>query len=190
MNSLSTGHSMDTSPSSENTTDFIKLLTAHQSALRGLIAAMLPGSGDIDDILQDTNVVLWEKRDIYDRKTEFKPWAYGIARNKVRQHWSKKKQHAGVSLPEEFLDAVADARQAQHADDFDKRRSALMHCLTQLRPRDRDLIYACYEAREGLDSRVRRFGLTAASIRVTTHRIRKKLRECVEKRLSWQGDGA
>lgn len=180
---------MDSSPSSENTTDFVKLLTAHQTALRGLIAAMLPGSADIDDVLQETNVVLWEKRDNYDWKAEFKPWAYGIARNKVRQHWSKKKKHAGVSLPEEFLDAVADARQAQLPDDFHKKRSALMQCMTQLKPRDRDLIYACYEAREGLDSRVRKFGLTAESIRVTTHRIRKKLRECVEKRLIWEGGG-
>lgn len=180
---------VETSPSSENSADFIRLLTAYQPALRGLVAAMLPGSQDIDDILQDTNVVIWEKRNSYDGEAEFKPWAYGIARNKVRQYWAHKKQQMCVNLSDEFLDAVADARQIDHSDDFSKKRVALTQCLEQLKLRDRELIYACYEAREGLDSRVRKFELTAASIRVTTHRIRKKLRKCVERRILWQGGG-
>ncbi len=150
---------------------------------------MLPGSQDIDDILQDTNVVIWEKRNSYDSEAEFKPWAYGIARNKVRQYWANKKHQTCVNFSDEFLDAVADARQVDRPDDFSKKRAALTQCLTQLKSRDRELIYACYEAREGLDARVRKFELTAASIRVTTHRIRTKLRVCVEKRLLWQGGG-
>lgn len=179
---------MDTSPSSQNSSDFIRLLTAHQPALRGLVAAMLPGSQDIDDILQDTNVILWEKRDKYDWDAPFKSWAYGIARNKVRQHWRKQKKNICVAVSDGFLDAVAEAREADAPDEFQQKRAALNLCLNHLKPRDRELIDACYEAREGLDARVVQFGLTAASLRVTTHRIRKKLRDCVEKRLAWKGE--
>lgn len=48
---------------SDSTHEFIKLLTGHQPSLRAFIVSLLPGSDDIDDILQDTNVVLWEKMD-------------------------------------------------------------------------------------------------------------------------------
>lgn len=181
---------MDTPESSENSAEFIRLLTTHQSALRGLVAALLPGSQDIDDVLQDANVILWEKRDKYDWDASFRSWAYGVARNKVRQHWRKQKKETCVTLSEEFHDAEAEACQSETPDDFQQKRAALDLCLNNLKPRDRELIDACYEAREGVDTRVVQFGLTAASLRVTTHRIRKKLRICVEKRLTWKGECA
>ena len=149
---------------------------------------MLPGNQDVDDILQDTNVILWEKRKKYNWEMDFKPWASGIARNKVRQYWSHHKQQSCVHVDDEFLDAVAQARENDTTDDFSKKREALTQCMSRLKSRDRDLIHAHSSTKESLETRVNKFGLTAASLRVTVHRIRKKLRLCIEKHVAWEGD--
>ncbi len=148
---------------------------------------MLPGNQDVDDILQDTNVILWEKRKKYNWEMDFKPWASGIARNKVRQYWASHKHDSCINLDEDFLDAVAQAHQHNSVDKFAQKREALAQCMALLKSRDRDLIHAYSYNQESLDSRLKKFGLTAASLRVTTHRIRKKLRLCIEKRLAWEG---
>ncbi|MFT5633595.1 MAG: RNA polymerase sigma-70 factor (ECF subfamily) [Rubritalea sp.] len=38
---------------------FIKLLTEHQANLRAFIVSLMPGSPDVADVLQETNVILW-----------------------------------------------------------------------------------------------------------------------------------
>ena len=38
---------------------FIKLLTEHQANLRAFIVSLMPGSPDVADVLQETNVIPW-----------------------------------------------------------------------------------------------------------------------------------
>lgn len=47
--------------------EFIRQLTGAQCSLRGYILALLGGQKkEADDVLQDTNVAIWEKRTKYD----------------------------------------------------------------------------------------------------------------------------
>lgn len=41
---------------------YVTLMTKHQANLRAFIVSLMPGSRDVDDVLQDTNAVLWQKR--------------------------------------------------------------------------------------------------------------------------------
>ena len=45
----------------EPLSEFITLLTEHQPVLRGYIRSLLPNASDIQDVLQNTNIVLWER---------------------------------------------------------------------------------------------------------------------------------
>lgn len=168
--------------------EYIKLLTAHQPVLRGLILAMLPGNQDVDDILQNTNLILWEKRKKYNWAMDFKPWACTFARNKVREYRRKNVSHACVYVDDEFLDAVAQANQDHSSDDFRRKREALSLCMSRLKPREKDMMDTFYETKESMEFRMNQFAMSAASLRVTMHRIRKKLRLCIETRLAWEGN--
>ena len=49
-------------PSATDEPAFVSDLTAHQGVLHAFLVSLLPGNPDVDDILQRTNLVLWEKR--------------------------------------------------------------------------------------------------------------------------------
>ena len=175
-------HSLTTS------SEFIQLLTNHQTALRGYVISLLPGCQDVNDVLQDTNVVLWEKMHTFEDGSNFQAWAFAIARNKVMQYWTKQKKLHRITLSETLLEAVTEARQEMRPELLENKLSALSQCLQQLKDTERKLIDARYNKRAGLQSYSKESGRTVASIRVTLHRIRCKLRQCVDKRLDWKGD--
>ncbi len=168
-------------------TEFVKQLTQHQAALRGFIIALLPGSCDVGDILQETNVVLWEKQSSYQAGTNFQAWAFSVARIKVMQHWDQQKKHQCVSLSEEAIAAIADSRAMSNATVEDKKFSALQQCMAKLRGSELDVVNARYTMGESLESLAQNMGTSGGSLRVTLFRIRAKLRKCVDLRLEQEG---
>jgi hypothetical protein len=54
--------------------EFSQLLASHQDVLIWFIRSLLPGSPDVDDILQETNLVLWKKWDPFETGTSFLNW--------------------------------------------------------------------------------------------------------------------
>ncbi|GAA5495095.1 RNA polymerase sigma-70 factor, ECF subfamily [Rubritalea squalenifaciens DSM 18772] len=175
------------SPENQITSDFIRLITDHQNALRGLIVAMLPGSQDINDILQDTNVILWEKRQSYKAGSDFKAWAYAIARIKVMQHWDQRKRLGKILLNEEIVNAAAEMRSTEPSGADEIKLNALRKCLSALTAQEQDLINARYTSHGGLTNYAERTQKSAESLRAILYRTRKKLRKCIDKRLDMRG---
>ena len=74
--------------------EYLQLVTRHQAAICGYIRSIAPGL-NVDDVLQETNIVLWEKADTFQRGTNFKAFAFRIAhfktlealRRQKRDHW-------------------------------------------------------------------------------------------------------
>ena len=59
--------------------EFVQLLTGIQSNLYSYICSLIVDTSGAFDVLQETNVVLWDKADEYDPGRPFRPWAYQIA---------------------------------------------------------------------------------------------------------------
>ena len=62
---------------------FVDHITSVQQALFAYILVLLPNIADASDVLQETNLVLWRKRDEFRLDQEFLPWARAIARYQV-----------------------------------------------------------------------------------------------------------
>ena len=58
---------------------FVEMLTQHQRKLYGYIYTLVRNSADSDDLLQETNLVLWNKRLEYEFGNNFIAWACRIA---------------------------------------------------------------------------------------------------------------
>jgi RNA polymerase sigma-70 factor (ECF subfamily) len=164
--------------------EFVKLLTEHQMALRCFILSMLPGCQDVEDVLQDTNVVLWEKMMSYEPGTNFRAWAFTVARNKVMQYRDHESRANRIVLSEVLLDAIEDARGEIPPDALEGKLNALNQCLALLSIPERNLIRMRY-AEQGKE-KLALLQRPAASVRVALCRIRGKLRECVERRIRWR----
>ena len=68
-------------------------------------------------------------------------------------------------------------------DDLLERHAALKECLKLLKPESRELLLLRYGSRETLASFSSRVGRSLGGLRVTLHRLRRELAECIERRL-------
>ena len=56
-------------------TRFVSEVTAAQPKMRSYIAKLVANASSVDDILQESNRVLWEKREDWQEGTVFLKWA-------------------------------------------------------------------------------------------------------------------
>lgn len=172
-------------PSSDNASQFVSLLTDHQSAIRAFILSMLPGCEDVRDVMQETNIVLWKKMETFQPGTNFRAWAFTVARHKVMQHRDRMMRGKRLVFDEKLLDVIEEERVEQLPEAMEQKLVALNQCLASLNEEDRRIIRLRYAGEEA--EPFSEENRTSASIRVSLCRIRRKLRDCIEKRLRWKG---
>ena len=68
---------------------FDLLISNHKNELRSFLSNKVRSEA-LDDLLQDIWLATWESLPHFDRKSAFKTWLFGIAMNKVRDHWRRK----------------------------------------------------------------------------------------------------
>lgn len=160
-------------------TEFIREFTRHQRRLYLLILSQVPWPSDAEEILQEANVVLWQKREQFEAGTNFFAWAAQVCRFEVLK---SRRRHARSKLQfsDEFLAAVADEVE-QRADELEARRHALAACLKKLKTADRRLIQARYQPGVSGESLAESLGRPANSVYQSIGRIRKALGECIRR---------
>lgn len=176
-------------PTSPELAEFVRLLTEHQAALRGYIRALIPSASDVGDVLQNTNLALWERRRDFVPGSNFKSWAFTLARYRALEHRRALRRDHRLVFDDELLDLLA--KTAGHgfdADSLERKRLALNHCLKQLKSKDRALLASRYSGDCTLGEYSLADGRSPGSLRVILNRLRTILRRCVEDRLALEGD--
>lgn len=158
--------------------EFVGQIARHQAALHAYIISLMPGMDGVDDVLQETNLVLWEKRKTFQAGTNFRAWACAIARFKVMGHRQKLAQLGFQMLEEDLADQLASECEAE-LDEFDERLRALNRCLGRLQDKERGLIEHRYFSGHTLDEYASQCGRPVNSLRVSLFRIRAALKKCI-----------
>ena len=63
--------------------EFVSLLTASQRRLYAFICTLVIDRTDADEVLQETNLALWEQAERFEAGTDFVAWACRVAHYKV-----------------------------------------------------------------------------------------------------------
>ena len=166
----------------ESRRQFVRLLTQHQRLVYGYILKMVVNWNDADEILQETNLRLWEEFDRFEPGTDFAAWAIRVAYYQVLT-WRKKRDRSRLVFDEIAIEAISDEGRVS-AVVQDVREGALSACLEQLTVRNRDLIKRCYAGKHTIRRVAEELNRSAESIYKSVQRIRLTLHRCVEQRLS------
>ncbi|HVJ45696.1 MAG TPA: sigma-70 family RNA polymerase sigma factor [Luteolibacter sp.] len=169
------------SSSPGHTPAFVGHLTGCQSSLYVFISALLGGAEGAADVLQETNIVLWNKAGDYDPSRPFLPWAYTFARFQVMA-WRKKQSRSRLVLDDELVARVADEFDVKDVR-ADRQLEALENCLTLLPPAQRELLDSRYFHGKGVSEIAGKAGRAENAIAANLYRIRKVLMECVKSKL-------
>lgn len=169
--------------------DFVSLLTFHQADLWAFLIAMMPGHPDVADVLQKTNLVLWEKRGNFELGTNFRAWALTVARFEALKHLKSLRRDQIFVFDDELLEQLSEEAESSLTNS-QSRLDALKHCLNQLRPQDRELLEHRYSSSGILGSYAKSKGRSVSSLSVTLFRLRAVLRQCVSRQLNAEGGQA
>ncbi|MEY4245226.1 MAG: hypothetical protein RLZZ245_2811 [Verrucomicrobiota bacterium] len=161
---------------------FVQLVVNHQPALRAFVHSLLPGSPEVDDVIQDTNAEIWTKRGDFRIGTNFKSWMFSVAKFKVMSVWRDRQRRKVWAVPEETLIMLVERIEDGALADTESRHEALRFCLGRLRAEDRTLILNRYIANHNLDRLEQESGRKKDSLKVSLHRIRTALRVCMNRR--------
>lgn len=124
--------------------DFVAQLVQHQRRIYAFIGSLVHHQADIEDLYQQTCLLLWKKHEQYDGSREFLPWACGFAKHEVFNYLRKRDKRGRVYLSEQVLAEIAEEHLRTEAEG-DARRELLDGCLAKLQDRQRGLLRRCYE---------------------------------------------
>lgn len=170
--------------------DFVKLLADHQTVIRSFVISLLPGAPGVDDVIQETNALMWKKRAEFEIGTNYRAWALTIARFQVMSHRRILRQRRWVTLDSDVAELLADELESQPDPDFTERRiEALRTCIGQVRPEDRDLLMQRYWHKTRLQDFAVIHGRSLNGLKVQLFRLRAALKRCIESQLQLQLPG-
>ena len=158
--------------------EFVSQIARYQSALHAYIISLMPGVDGVDDVLQETNLVLWEKRRTFEPGSNFRAWACAIARFSVMSH-RRKLACLGMELLDDDLAEQLAAECEAEPEELANRLRALENCLSRLPEKERALIDCRYFSDSNLDEYAEQSGRTADSLRVSLFRLRAALKKCI-----------
>ncbi|MEM7476250.1 MAG: sigma-70 family RNA polymerase sigma factor [Planctomycetota bacterium] len=162
--------------------DTIRQITKHQPAILAYILTLHPDRSEAQDILQETNVVLWQKLEDYQDGTSFKAWAFRIAYLQTLAHFKRKKRKSWLGFSSELVETLATEAEPILSD-LEHRQQALQNCLQKLADRDREIVRSHYESSLPLADISRKLNRSVGALKQVLFRVRKSLRTCVEQSL-------
>lgn len=152
----------DASPEKRQLGTVVREIAACQSALYAHVCALLGSSAGAADVLQEVNLVLWERAMEYDAGRPFLPWARRIAYFQVLAY-RKRVSREKLLFDDDLLAQVSDALRRRD-EAADRELEALDGCIARLSPRHRAVAEARYRDDEPVESIARRAGKAANAV--------------------------
>jgi RNA polymerase sigma-70 factor, ECF subfamily len=163
--------------------EFVRQLTLHQTAILAYLRSLMPGCSGAQDVLQETNIKLWEKKDDFTPGTNFKSWAFAVARFEMLGQRRRLRRNGWLVFSDSVAEQLADDLAEQNSD-HETELQALDRCLEKLNPHDLDLVRTRYASGRGLDEYARSLNRSAGTMKARLFKIRAALRRCVESTLA------
>jgi len=147
-----------------------QLLGALGGRLRAYFARRLGGAeAAAEDLVQETLLAIHLKRDSYDVRQPFTPWAYAIGRYKLLDHFRRQGVRRAVPLEDAGVLLAAET-----ADEGVARRD-LDALMADLAPRQRALIEDVKLTGYSIEEAARRHGFSPGAAKVALHRSLRRL---------------
>jgi RNA polymerase sigma-70 factor (ECF subfamily) len=164
------------------------VVRAFQARLRASVAYLSPPGVDADEIAHRAFVEAFRRIDDYRSGTQFYAWLSAIARALVLGELRRMRREA--ARRERYLErVVAEAAEAdlEGGDDLGERRvRALRECLGSLPAELRELLEMRYSGDASIADIARRTGRSGTAVKVRLFDLRRRLRDCVDRRLAWE----
>lgn len=156
------------------------LFVQHLPALRGFVLSLVSDYSLVDDVVQETFLVVSTKAGEFQRGSNFRAWAWTIARYKVLQTLQKTPK-AEQRLSDEVIESLC-ATEASEEWPAEEQLRQLAECVRELAPKARQAVELRYQQAHKPPEIARLMGWSVDAVHVALSRARVTLRDCVQRR--------
>lgn len=157
--------------------EFVRLLGENQHRIFVYLMSMMHDRSAVEDVQQETNLVLWREFDSFEPNSNFAAWSCRVAFNQMRA-WRKKQQRDRLVFSDAFIEALSGEIDSRTLS-IDSRLDALAKCLEKLPTHHRQLIQYRYNFGNAIEEIATRMNRGPDAIYRLLSRIRYSLLECV-----------
>ncbi len=168
--------------------EFVALLARHDLSIRRFVRSLLPSPDGVDDVVQDTALECWKKFTEFspesseDPANSFIRWACVIARYKVMS-WQRDKARDRLVFRESVIERLAESAM-ENAGQRELEQAAIERCLEKLPDEQRRLVLSVHVPGESVSAIAQETGEAARRLYSKVNVLRKRLLECVGKRIA------
>jgi RNA polymerase sigma-70 factor (ECF subfamily) len=145
--------------------------------------------GDPDaanDVLQETNIVLWRESRQFVPGTNFKAWAFRIAHFQCMAYRQRRLRDKVVFSDDVVAALAVEAKELDST--YEGRAAALVRCLEQIQPRSREALRLRYAEDVAVKEMAIRMNCTSNAVSQLLFRARQWLVQCVKREGELQVD--
>ena len=153
-----------------------------QPRLYGFILKRLADRDQTLEVLQRTNLVIWQKAVDYRPGTSFEAWTFTIARFQVMA-WRKNLARNRLVFSDTVYEQIDGKTERSSEVNDDARVDALKDCVKQLNLDEIKLLEQRYQEDLSITTIAFAMNMSLDAIGMRLSRIRKKLGVCIERRL-------
>lgn len=157
--------------------EFISLVTESQGWLYGHILAALANRDAANEVLQETNLVIWRKASEFEIGTNFHAWAMRIANFQVMA-FRQKRMRDHIVFDQDLIEVIC-SRSQQRVPSYEEKMKLLARCLDRLSEHSRELVLRRYLRGESLKAIAEDLNKKQNAIGQLMFRIKGKLVRCV-----------
>lgn len=172
---------------SPESTRLVGQITSVQQRLYAYIFSLVGDADRAQDVLQETNLVLWNKSAEFEPGTNFVAWAYRIAHFQVLAY-RKRNARDRLVFDDGVVAALADETAAR-LESFDVRRAAMQRCMERLTEHQRRIVTERYMNGTRIVAIAKSMQMTTNAVGQALHRARLALAECIRRTVESDGAG-
>lgn len=171
---------MSNPPTATNAEErMIGLITKHQVVLHDYVFALIQDASCTDDVLQETNIVLWRKATEYDASLPFLPWARSIAWHQVKAA-TRDASRDRLVFSEETMQLLADESEEDNLYLPTQREISLADCISLLTDKQQQMVKNRYLEGLSVEAMASQLKRPASSISQALYMVRNNLKKCVQ----------
>ena len=168
---------------------FEELLRSYQAELYRFVFSICPNHAAAEDITQETNRVLWEKRNSFEFGTDFRAWMRSIAKFQTLNHLKTLRRKTWMQFDSDLVMILAE--DFEHDDEMHlQKRKFLDECVGLIPQSDREMLELKYKNQASLNKISELTNRSVGALKQVFLRIRKQLRDCIQRKIQAENYGS
>lgn len=162
--------------------DIEDIIKTYNPYIYAVIKNCISSKEDIEELLSDVFMVLWQNRNRLDKNTEIKPYLIGITKNLIKKKYRELNNviiNEDISIYENEISSFIDINTLIENNE---KGQIVSNVIETLKEQDKQIFIMFYYKSQKVKQISKDFKLSESKVKVILHRTRKKIKKELKKR--------